>query len=378
MELKLYFRMLQRGWWLIALAAIAGLSVALGNIYLTIPQYQATARFILSPSSSITSGRDVVDSLDTLDRPSIAATYAEILNSNRIFTSACQLLGRDPLVLAKTYTVQTVVLPESSVLELTVTGPDPQLAAGLANSIGQQAIGFTRSLNQVYDLNILDSAAVPEKPFSPEPIRDSVLGLVLGGALGAILAVVNEQIRIPIEAYRNRLRLDGETGAYNQIHFSKLLEDEIGGNSEKELSIGIIELNGLSDYRGTLPPAGIQSLLVKVTETLRRELRGNDAIGRWNETSFSVLLPTTAGVAAHRTFDRIYQALNQPVELPAYGVVVNLNPRIGGAVYSNTITMQELLDKTQTSLDRAKRDNVNPVYVWELKSPFWVRNEVSG
>ena len=95
--------MLQRGWWLILLTALVGLSVALGLSYLAIPQYETTARFILSPSSSITSGNDVVNSLDTLDRPSIAATYAEVINSNRIFLSTCKLLNQDPISISKTY-----------------------------------------------------------------------------------------------------------------------------------------------------------------------------------------------------------------------------------------------------------------------------------
>ena len=141
------------------------------------------------------------------------------------------------------------------------------------------------------------------------------------------------------------------------------------------MSIGFVELNGLSDFLGTLPPAGLQSLLVKVTEVLRRELRGNDIIARWNEISFSVMLPTTDGPASSRTFNRIYEALLQPIDLAAYGVTVNLDPHIGGAVYSNKITVYELLGKAQNSLEQARRDNVKPIYVWEMKSPFWVQTE---
>lgn len=375
MEIKLYFRMVQRGWWLIILTAMVGLSVSLGLSYLATPQYEASARFILSPSSSITSKNDVVDSLDTLDRPSIAATYAEIINSNRIFLSACNLIGQDPVEISKSYTIQAVVLPESSVLALSVSGPDPQLATSLANAIGQETISFTRSLNQAYDLNVLDTAAMPEIPFSPQPVRDSIVGFVLGIAAGVILAVLSEQIQVPIEVYRNRLRIDSDTGVFNKKYFLSLLEDVVGLSVNNQLSIGILVLNGLSDYLGTLPAAGFQSLLLNVTEILHRELRGNDTIGRWNEISFSLLLPNTSGPAANRTFNRVYQALAQPIDLPSYGVTVNLDPHIGGAVYSNSITSKELLEKSQNSLEQARRDDANPVYVWGMKTPFWVQGE---
>ncbi|MBK9209556.1 MAG: hypothetical protein IPL71_15125 [Anaerolineales bacterium] len=43
----------------------------------------------------------------------------------------------------KDYTIDAVVLPESSVLELNVSGTDPQLVADLANAIGYQTILFT-------------------------------------------------------------------------------------------------------------------------------------------------------------------------------------------------------------------------------------------
>ena len=373
MEIKLYFRMLQKNWWLILLTAMTAVTVSLAISYAAVPQYSSIARFIIIPSSTLTSGADVVRSLDTLDRRSVVATYAEVMNSSRIFEGSADFLGLDANTIIKDYKIQAVDLPDSSVLELTVSGPNPELAAQLANAIGFQSITFTRSLNLIYELNFLDTAIPAELPFSPEPLRDGLVALLLGVGIGGILAVLSEQIRVPIEAYRHRSRIDSVTGTYNANYFSRLLEQELANNPDDVLSIGIVELNGLSDYLGTLPPAGLETLLVKVKEILRRELRGNDIIGRWDEISFSVMLPTTDGPASSRTFDRIYQALLQPMDLSAYGVTVNLDPHIGGAVYSNTITARELIAKAQASLEQSRRFSVKPIYVWEMKSPFWVQ-----
>lgn len=375
MEVQLYFRMLLRNWWLILLTAVVALAVSLTISYLAIPQFNAVARFIIVPSSSLTSGADVVRSLDTLDRRSVVATYAEVMNSSRILENAANFLNLDATAILKDYSIRAVDLPDSSVLELTVSGPNPQLAAQLANAIGFQSITFTRSLNLIYELNFLDTAIPPELPFSPEPLRDGAVAVFLGLAVGAILAVLSEQIRVPIEAYRQRLRIDNETGIYNANYFTRLLEQEVDHNPDDILSISLVELNGLSDFLETLPPAGLQSLLVKVTNILRRELRGNDIIGRWNEITFAVMLPTTDGPASNRTFNRIYQALLQPIELLSYGVTIQLDPHIGGAIYSNNISAHELLEKAQSSLEQARRDNVKPIYVWEMKSPFWIQAE---
>jgi diguanylate cyclase (GGDEF)-like protein len=377
MEIKLYFRMLQRGWWLIVLVALIALFASLTVSYITAPQYKATARFIITPGSLLTSEGDpqtVIAGLETLDLPSVVATYTEVMNSQKILAEALNSLGIKNFV-PKEYTILAVVLPESSVLELNVTGPDPVLISNMANAIGYQAILFTRSINRIYELNFLDQAVVPETPISPKPLRDAGLSLLLGLAGGAVLAILSEQIRVPLEAYRYRLQIDPETGVYNNKHFIRVLEEELGKKSSAILSIGIIELNGLTDLLGTLPANSLQKVLRNVTETLRRELRGNDIVGRWNKKSFIVMLPTTSGEAANRIFNRIHQSLSVPINLYQYDITLNLDPYVGGGQYSNGITAQELLQKTENALEQAKRDGANPVYVWELRNPFWVQNE---
>ncbi|RMD61005.1 hypothetical protein D6833_08825, partial [Candidatus Parcubacteria bacterium] len=95
LEIRLYLQMLRRGWWLILLAALIALSASLSVSLLATPQYKATARFLITPSAELTRGKDVVDSLDTLDRRSVVATYAEVMNSRRIFANALNSLQLD-------------------------------------------------------------------------------------------------------------------------------------------------------------------------------------------------------------------------------------------------------------------------------------------
>lgn len=377
MELKLYFRMLQRGWWLIVLVALVALMASLIVSYVSVPQYKATSRLILTPGSLLTSEGNpevLIAGLETLDLRSVVATYTEIMSSKKILNESLTYLGVEGFP-EKEYIILAVALPESSVLELSVTGPDPRLAADLANALGYQTILFTRSLNRVYELNFLDQAIVPSDPISPKPIQDAALSLVLGLAVGAALAILSEQIRIPLETYQRRLQLDSDTGVYNNRFFSRLLEDQISNNPSGVMSIGIIELSGVDDYFETLPSVGVQRLLGNVTDILRRELRGNDNIGRWQKNSFIVMLPMTTGEAASRIFKRICQSLQTPIDLYQYDLTVNLDPHVGGGEYSNGISANELLNKTTEALDQSKRDPSNPVYVWELRNPFWVQKD---
>lgn len=349
MEMKLYLRMLQRGWWIIVLTMLVALIIALLMAYIVTPVYRATARFAVSPNASLAaSSRDVVTSLEALDKRSIILTYAEFLNSNRIYEETLQALHLDPTQMLD-YTHTTTALPDANILELSVEGTDPQLAASLANTLGQNAVQQIKDLYQVYDINLLDPATVPLIPIRPQPLRDAGLAAALGFILGAALAILREQIRIPLDAYRQRVSLDPVSLVFNRRHFMRQVEEEIAANPNDPLSLGLLELPTLQDLIESMPEALIQSLLRQVAGILRNELRGNDIIGRWNNSTFALLLPATPQSAADRTMERIRRTLSKPLVLDEYGERVELQP------YTSTSTYQK--DDTAVGLaERAERD----------------------
>lgn len=374
MEIRLYLEMLRRSWWMIVVTMLAALNVALLSAYFATPQYQSSARFIVSPNPDLVSGRDVINSLEALDKRSIISTYAEFLNSRRILAetlSEIEVSAQE----AEDYSITTVVLPDANILELTVSGPNPNMAALLANSIGKRAIDYISRLYSAYDISVLDPAAPASVPFNPQPVRDASLALALGLIGGTALAIVSEQIRIPLETYRQRFRTDNATGVFNNRYFRTLVEEEIGSKPEELLSVGIVEMQGLTEVLGTLPPLASQKLLRKVRDILRKELRGNDVIGRWNEVSFSIMLPATPGTAASRTFQRIYQALREPLEIEGYGMNLSLDPHIGGAVFSKDLSANDLLSQAESALEQARRDLQKPVIIWQMKSPFLLKKD---
>ena len=371
MEIKHYLQMLRKGWWIVLLTALMALNVAFVAAYFTEPIYLANAKFIVSPNPKVVTEYDVVNSLEALDKRSIVATYGEFLNSRRVYSDALVALGLD-IELMGDYTTAAVVLPEANILELTVTGPDPRLASDVANMIGSLTIDSVSRLYRAYDVSVLDAAVAPTVPISPQPVRDASLALALGLIAGVSLAILSEQIRIPLDTYRNRLRLDTTTGVYKRQYFEQLVEGKLTQNPDEALSLGIVELTGLQELMDTLPTNALNWILNQVTDVLRKELRGNDAIARWNKNSFSLMLPLTPSVAASRTFERIYEALKRPVDLHQYNITVNLDPHIGGAVYSERMPLDDLLKQAEKVVQAVRQSGEGAVRVWEMKNPFWV------
>ncbi len=354
MEIRFYIQMLQRGWWIILVVALVAALASLGSSYVAIPQYQASARFILAPSQELINSPDVLRSLDTLDKTSVVVTYSEVMNSRRIFENAAATIGKNTSDLDE-YTVLAVVLPSSSVLDLSVSGPNPKVVSALANAIGLQTISYTGRLNQVYNLDFLDTATPPKEPFSPQPVRDLGLSILLGLVVGAILVILGEQIRMPIDALRRRSLIDQSSSAYNRKYFQRKLEEEQAKNVSGDLGMGLIQLDGLSDLIENMPPIITQQLLHEVTRKLRNELRGNDMVGRWSDVSFAVLLPATPETAAIRTLNRIKQALTEPIYITQTHDSVQLHPFVAVKVCQPKELIDVFISRSEAALMQSKQ-----------------------
>ena len=357
MEIKLYLRMLQRSWWIIVLTALIAVCAALMASYLATPMYESTARYIISPNPTyLKNGVDynLIYSLDTLDKRTIITTYAEVLNSPRIYNDTVQALKLTALDMLG-YSYSAVVLPETNIIEFSVQGPDPKLVAALTTSMGQRAVNYVESLYQVYDMTLLDPATVATEPISPQPLRDAGVALVVGLVLGAGLALLNELLRTPFHSFLQRRTLDEESLALNRETFEHNLKDA-AVSSEKDFCLCLVQLEGLRDYVELLPQGTMENVLRRVTQVLREQLRGNDLVGRWDQLDFAVLLSGTNGDAALNTMNRVRGALTAPVRLDVSEEEVHLDPKIGIAEYRVGDTDLLLINHTNKALELAKKN----------------------
>ncbi len=353
MNIKMYIRMIQKGWWIIALAVLTALNVTIIFDMFSTPIYEATTRMIVLPNPESFAGKDFVSSLTSLDNSSIVTTYADVFDSDfniQSFIDTLDLTEEE----VEEYNQNTVVLPDSNVLEIYVTGPDADITASWANGVARTGIDYMKTIYQVYDLNILDAAVIPEEPISPQPVRDIALGGILGLLVGVILAILRDQLRIPLEAYRQRRLIDSQSTAFNRQHFETLLNELTEKSAEQDsiYSVVMIKLNGLADYYDTLPQQVLNRLLSDVVGVLRAGLRGNDSVGRWDDFTFSLLLPDTPKKAAETIKGRLLNALTPAMPLASLDEKISLDPYIGAAAFnkddtSDAVTLRAIKTMTE-------------------------------
>ena len=185
---------MKRYWWIVLAALLAGLgSTALFALGRT-PTYLASATLVVGPNETLTTSREIVDSLNALDRRSVVATFARIPPSRTLQARSEQRLGLSPGQAAP-YAVKTIIVPDTNVLEISVEGPDRRLVAALANELAVQTIGYAREFYQIYALKQLDRAAEPGEAIGPKLLRKLVAGGLLGLLIGVAAAFLLSRLR---------------------------------------------------------------------------------------------------------------------------------------------------------------------------------------
>jgi diguanylate cyclase (GGDEF)-like protein len=235
------------------------------------------------------------------------------------------------------------------------------------NGIGQHVVEYVRAY-MVYEMTVLDPSVVPVGPISPQPARDAGVALVVGLAVGVLLALTRELIQAPIENFMRQRKFDTVSLAMNRNPFEQKLA-EAAFASTNDFTFCLVRLEGLGEYINILPQSSLQTVLRHVTQTMRNQLRGNDLIGRWSELDFAVLLFETPGDASVNTMGRVRTALSVPIKFEVSGEDLYLNPQIGIAEYRVGDTVDSMIKNVKWALDVAEKNN-NGMYLLRATQPI--------
>ncbi len=345
-------RFLRQGWWIIALTTLMALTMALVAVYFATPLYRASAQIILSPNPEM-EGSQAAYIQSALEKRFILSTIAELLDSDRIYneTGATLQLPDDVL---ESYERSTVVLPETTILEHSVTGPDSQVAALLANTIGQRTIEFTKGKYQAYDAAFLNLAVSSTEPVSPQPVQNISLALGLGFILGLLLAIARGFMASekgfdlpwspapsgPVPTVEQR------RSALSQV------QEALVRSPAYPLSLALVQLDMPSGSE-PLSTSVEQRLQQQAAALLRRELRGKDLVVRWDDHTIVVLLPDVPGNKARRALDHMHNLLVDSLEYEYEGSLLHPHPRIGVTERQGDEPAPILIEQAELALEQS-------------------------
>ena len=197
MELKDYLRILHKSWILIVALALVGVAAAAAAAIATTPKYIANTQLYVSVQAA--SGAATTDLLQgTSFARSAVTSYVDVVNSAIVLDEVIKELGLD-LTAAQLASTITSASPLNTVLiNISVTNSDPELAAQIANSVGQNFSRIVVDRLEKPDgdsaspvkIETIQPAIVPTTPASPNVPMNIALGLLVGLAVGIGLAVL--------------------------------------------------------------------------------------------------------------------------------------------------------------------------------------------
>ena len=173
--------------WQIILCLILGAGIAFGvTKFLITPLYQATSSiYIVSASNN-----SVVNLTDLQIGAQLTADYQELLVSRPLLEDVIKNLdlkdadGEKAMPVAALRDMISVTnTTDTRILKITVTSPDPDESANIANELVDQACIYLPQIMETDEPNLVEEAIPPTSKSSPSYSRN----IVLGGLLGAIL-----------------------------------------------------------------------------------------------------------------------------------------------------------------------------------------------
>ena len=196
MDLAGYLAIFRRRKWTIlifaAIAALSGLDLSMA----VTPIYEATATVYVGPR--------------TVDRGNTAAAMEELAFSKEFVTSYAEMLKRRPLaeyVVKKTGStvsagqltgrIDTRIVPETRLIEVSVKDPSPRRATLYANELVKAFVGDSGRRfggGSPISASLFEAAIQPSHPVFPRPVLNTVGGGIAGLVMGIGLAFFLDQL----------------------------------------------------------------------------------------------------------------------------------------------------------------------------------------
>lgn len=199
MNLSQYVRCLKDMWLLVVLTTVIGVLLGTAAGLLMPKTYESQAQVFVN----VANPRSVTDlQMGEQFAMARAASYARVATTNSVLQPVVDGLHLDttPEKLAETGVVATNQ-PNTAMLTLTATGKSAQQAADIAQSTADSLVEVSRSLETVpqaqdglqpanVKLNVVQRAAVPDKPAGPSTVIDAALGALVGLIVGLLLVLL--------------------------------------------------------------------------------------------------------------------------------------------------------------------------------------------
>lgn len=191
--LRIFQALWKKAWAIILAAVIFGGAFLGGSVFFVEPLYRAESLMYVNSSNISVGGTKVSISQSELTAAkTLVDTYIVILETRATLETVIEQSGVSYTYEQLKPMIAAAAVNETEVFSIQVTSPDPEEAALLANTIAEVLPGKIASIVEGSSARIVDYAVVPVNQVSPNLVKNSVLGALLGFVLACAIVIVGE------------------------------------------------------------------------------------------------------------------------------------------------------------------------------------------
>jgi diguanylate cyclase (GGDEF)-like protein len=262
--------------------------------------YETSSTYVIRPRSELILDDEFVKALDTVSRRiEINTTFAEVAQSDLIKDAAIAQLDLTKDERQK-LAASASVLAGTNILEISAQGKHPELVRDFAIAVGVETVKYVGNLYDVFELESLDIASVPEEPSIPNLLLNLFFAVIIGGSIGVGLVYVSRYLSRPKEDFESINIIDPETGAYTKSYFHKRLHQEMSrvSHSNTPLSISLIKLKFDDWAMDEVTHHEWIEEMKSLKSFFDPYLKEEDILARYDVDTFGVLLPDSGEESA--------------------------------------------------------------------------------
>ena len=204
-DLREIFEMLKMRWLMIvSITLVAAITSAVISFFVLTPQYETSTTMMVNYK---TTDSNLMNYSDLQMSQKLAATYSEIVKSNRIADAVIKRLDLDLTASQLNSKISVSQVGQTEILKITVKDEDPELAALIANT---ESNVFQKEINkmmEVQSVSTIDVAKVPVSPVSPNKLMNiaiaTVLGMMVSVGLVFVLEFLDRTYKTPTDIERH-------------------------------------------------------------------------------------------------------------------------------------------------------------------------------
>jgi capsular polysaccharide biosynthesis protein len=207
---QLILQTLRQRMWTIMLVALVTTGAAIGFSLLQTPTYESSVLILVGEKTT----GDTNAGPDVADLQELTLTVAKAVPTTPVAEAVVERLEAPPEGGAGEVLANSSAEPDPGTVFVNVSykDSDPKRAQLIANTIGivlsEKIPEMTLGANAI-TATVWEKATLPETPLSPDPIRNGIIGLMLGSLLGLVLAFLLEHVS---DRWKSRDELEEDFG----------------------------------------------------------------------------------------------------------------------------------------------------------------------